>query len=466
MASGYDADRPLDIVLLDATGGGHPESVQLRNLLESVGGFSVTAEVVRPGDRKFAGLPSTVLVVLVTHRFSEADQRWLFSKLDPDTCGPLLVAALNPDAETLTRWIEWGAADYFTFPWNAADILPRIRKPAGHARKHAADLSQSRDTLALDQMIGQSAAFRAVIERIPAIAACDAGVLITGETGTGKELCARAIHYLGQRTRRPFVPLNCGAIPADLVENELFGHAPGAFTGANNRQQGLVAEAECGTLFLDEVDSLPLASQVKLLRFLQSKEYRPLGASKTLMANVRVIAATNADPTEAVKSGRLRQDIYYRLSVIPLELPPLRDRKEDIPLLASHFLVRYAREFGKDAPAMPDEVISRLMAHDWPGNVRELENVIARMVALATSPELNPARLQVDGDNDAVDRQSLHAAKGQFERAYIEEKLTSSGGNISQAARAAGKNRRYFWELIRKHRIEVNKFRIPATQPR
>ena len=465
MAIGLGEDRPLDIVLSDATGG-RPEGAELRCLLESVGGFSVTAEVVRPGDRKFSGLPSSVLVVLVTHRFSEADQRWLFSKLDPETCGPLLVAVLDPDTETLNRWIEWGATDYFTFPWNAADVLPRIHKAAGHTRGRLANPSQCRDKLALDQMIGQSASLRAAIERIPAIAACDAGVLITGETGTGKELCARAIHYLGQRTRRPFVPLNCGAIPADLVENELFGHAPGAFTGANNRQQGLVAEAECGTLFLDEVDSLPLASQVKMLRFLQSKEYRPLGGSKTLMANVRVIAATNTDPAEAVKSGRLRQDIYYRLNVIPLQLPPLRDRKEDIPLLAAHFLARYAREFGKDVPAMPDEVVARLMAHNWPGNVRELENVIARMVALATSPELQCKSLELAGDNGVVDPQSLHAAKGQFERAYIEEKLTSCGGNISQAARAAGKNRRYFWELIRKHRIEVDKFKIPAAQLR
>lgn len=465
MASGLDETLRLDIVLADATGG-RPECAGLRRLLDSAGGLSVNAEMVRPGDRKFTGLPSTVLVVLVTHRFSEADQRWLFSKLDSETCGPLLVAALDPDAETLTRWIEWGAADYFTFPWNAADILPRIRKVAGHTGKHHADPSPTSDLLALDQMIGQSASFRAAIDRIPAIAACDAGVLITGETGTGKELCARAIHYLGQRTRWPFVPLNCGAIPADLVENELFGHAPGAFTGANSRQQGLVSEAESGTLFLDEVDSLPLASQVKLLRFLQSMEYRPLGASKTLRANVRVIAATNADPAEAVKSGRLRQDIYYRLNVIPLQLPPLRERKEDIPLLASHFLVRYAREFGKDVPAMPDEVVARLMAHDWPGNVRELENIIARMVALATSPDLYPARLELAVDSDAVDPQSLHVAKGQFERAYIEEKLTSYSGNISQAARAAGKNRRYFWELIRKHRIEVDKFRIPASQPR
>ena len=464
MASGFDLDRPLDIVLLDATAGA-PEGVELRHLLESAGGLAVTAETVRPGDSVFTGLPSTVVVVLLTPRLSESDQRWLFGKLNPETCGPLIVAALESDTEALIRWIECGATDYFTFPWNLVDILPRIRKAAGCSTARQPEPSKSRDRLALDQMIGQSAAFRATIDRIPAIAACDAGVLITGETGTGKELCARAIHYLGQRTRRPFVPLNCGAIPPDLVENEMFGHAPGAYTGANSPQQGLVAEAECGTLFLDEVDSLPLVAQVKLLRFLQSKEYRPLGSSKTLTANVRLIAATNTDPAEAIKNGKLRQDLYYRLSVIPLHLPPLRDRKEDIPLLAAHFLLRYACEFRKAAPAMPEEVVSKLMAYDWPGNVRELENVIARMVALAGSPKLQPENLDLPGEGDVADPQSLRAAKGQFERAYIEQKLSSCGGNISQAARAAGKNRRSFWELIRKYRIEVDKFKSPATQP-
>lgn len=417
-------------------------------------------ETVRPGERGFRGLDRTAVVILIVPSLSQTDQRWLSGKFNPETCGPLIVAALHADPDSLTRWIEQGASDYFTFPWHLADILPRIRKAAGCcAAARRVEHAKARDRLALDQMVGQSPAFRAVFDRIPAIAACDASVLITGETGTGKEICARAIHYLGQRRHRPFVPLNCGAIPADLVENELFGHAPGAYTGANSRHQGLVAAAECGTLFLDEVDSLPLLAQVKLLRFLQSKEYRSLGSSKTLTANVRLIAATNTDPAEAVKKGKLRQDLYYRLSVIPFQLPPLRERKADIPLLAAHFLQQCAHEFGRAAPEISDEVFRKLMSYDWPGNVRELENVIARMVALAPSSVLHAEDLDLPGEAETAGAQSLRAAKSQFERTYIEQKLRSCGGNISQAARAAGKNRRSFWELIRKHRIEVDKFR-------
>ncbi len=460
-----EGNHRLDIVLSDVTCGGS-ESLELRQLLESVRGLAVTAESLRPGGgRSFADLPTSDVLILVTPRLAEADQQWLFNRFNPANCGPIIIAAIHGEADILTRWMEWGAADYFTFPWNAADVLPRVRKAAGAGAARPVEYPPTRNKLALAQLIGQSPVFRAAIDRIPAIAACDAGVLITGETGTGKELCARAIHYMGQRTRRPFVPLNCGAIPADLVENELFGHVAGAYTGAHNRQQGLVAGAECGTLFLDEVDSLPLAAQVKLLRFLQSKEYRPLGSTRTLTANVRLIAATNANPAEAVRSGRLRQDLYYRLSVIPLQLPPLRERKEDIPQLSAHFLHRYAREFRKPVPVMPEEVMQRLMRHDWPGNVRELENVMARMVALAIEQTLRLEHVDLPDEEEASDPHSLRAAKGRFERDYVVQKLRSCGGNISQAARAAGKNRRSFWELIRKHRIEVDKLRSPEVQP-
>ncbi|MEO8368718.1 MAG: sigma 54-interacting transcriptional regulator, partial [Candidatus Solibacter sp.] len=208
-------------------------------------------------------------------------------------------------------------------------------------------------------------------------------------------------------------------------------------------------------------DSLPLNAQIKLLRFLQNKEYRPLGSSKTLTADVRLVAATNADPAAALKSGKMRQDLYYRLSVIPMRLPPLRERRDDIALLAAHFHARYACEYGKSLSILPAEVVDRLMMHDWPGNVRELENAIARLVALSDSGRLCADDLDLPVENN-TDPTSLRAAKGQFERAYIEEKLRSSGGNISHAAQAAGKDRRAFWELIRKHHIEVGQFRIPS----
>lgn len=461
MLSEWERQRPLDVLLSDMSCGSS-EGAELCKLLRSVEGLSVVTEAVRPGHRTAITRPNS-LVVLVLPRLTESEQQQLLASLDPRSDGLVIVAALHPEAEAISRWMDGGAADYFSPPWDLASILPRIRKAVRCQASSSEDASPGKKKLALDQMIGQSAAFRLAIDRIPAIAACDAGVLITGETGTGKELCARAIHYLGQRSQQPFVPLNCGAIPQELLENELFGHSAGAYTSAATRHAGIIAEAEGGTLFLDEVDSLPLAAQIKLLRFLQSKEYRPLGSAKTLTANVRLVAATNVDPAVAVNSGKMRQDLYYRLSVIPLRLPPLRERRDDIPLLAGHFQGHYAREYGKSVSPLPEDVLNRLMMHDWPGNVRELENVIARMVALSDSGRLWADDLDSPVEAGRGEPSSLRAAKGQFERAYIEQKLRSCGGNISHAAHAAGKNRRSFWELIRKHRIQVEQFRLPVA---
>jgi two-component system response regulator GlrR len=459
MLSEWERQRPLDVLLSDMTCNSEA-SVELRELLGSVEGLSVVAETLRPGHKLVLSQPHSLLLLVVS-RLTESEQQQLLATLDPRE-RPVILAALHPDADTIGRWLDAGAVDYFLPPWNLADILPRIRKALHSHAPRREEVSPAKKKLALDQMIGQSPAFYQAINRIPAIAACDAGVLITGETGTGKELCARAIHYLGPRSRQPFVPLNCGAIPSELVENELFGHSAGAYTSAATRHTGIIAEAEGGTLFLDEVDSLPTGAQIKLLRFLQSKEYRPLGSTKTLTANVRMVAATNADPSAAVKSGKMRQDLYYRLSVIPVRLPPLRERRDDIPLLASHFQSRYAREYGKSMSPLPEEVVTRLIAHDWPGNIRELENAISRMVALSDTGQLLANDLDLPSESAGGDLASLRAAKGQFERAYIEEKLRSCGGNISHAAQAAGKDRRAFWELIRKHRIQVEQFRLPS----
>ena len=200
----------------------------------------------------------------------------------------------------------------------------------------------------MKQLIGESLPFLDEIKKIPTVAKCDANVLIFGETGTGKELCARAIHYLSPRASKPFIPFNCGAIPTELMENELFGHVQGAFTGASTAQPGLIGAADSGTIFLDDIDCLPASSQAKLLRFLQEKEYRQLGSAKMFQADVRVIAATNSDLEAAVDEGKFRQDLYYRLNVIPLTLPALRDRRDDIPLLARHFINKYANEFQKE----------------------------------------------------------------------------------------------------------------------
>jgi two-component system response regulator GlrR len=320
-----------------------------------------------------------------------------------------------------------------------------------------------KEKLGLKQLIGESKLFVQEIEKIPKIARCDLSVLLTGETGTGKELFARAIHHLSPRSGNPFVPVNCGALPAELVENELFGHETGAFTGATSPARGLIHESGGGSIFLDEIDSLPLQSQVKLLRLLQEKEYRPLGSSKTHKADVRVIAASNADFKEATDRGRFRQDLFYRVSVITLSLPPLRQRKEDIPLLAGHFLASYSSQLARPAKSLSLEATQKLLAYDWPGNIRELENIMGRAVILSEHPVIGAEEILLPALAAADHEISFKALKARairdFEQAYLQRLLLTHDGNITRAAQAAQKNRRAFWQLIQKHQIEARCFR-------
>ena len=321
----------------------------------------------------------------------------------------------------------------------------------------------------LPPLVGRSAAFTTATAKIPAVAGCDAGVLLLGETGTGKELFARAVHYLSRRRTRPFVPVNCAALPVELVENELFGHERAAYTGANTSEPGLIAEADGGTLFLDEVDSLPLAAQAKLLRFLETKEYRRLGSPQLRRADLRLVAATNCVLDQAMASGRFRRDLYYRLNVVQLLLPPLRDRQEDVPMLARHFLDRYAREFDRVLTGFASEAMSRLVAYSWPGNVRELENTVQRAAILTEGRDGLVAACDIDlhDEPDRPHPESFKAAKrravADFERRYVEAALAMCLGNVSRAARTAHKDRRSFWALVKKHGIDVHRYRAAES---
>jgi transcriptional regulator with PAS, ATPase and Fis domain len=250
-----------------------------------------------------------------------------------------------------------------------------------------------------------------------------------------------------------------------LAENELFGHEPGAFTGADASKSGLIQEAKGGTLFLDEIDHLLPLTQIKLLRFLQERTYRPLGSTKECQADVRLIAATNTDPDEAVKSGTLRRDFYYRINVVSIRMPPLRERREDIPLLASHFLARHAKRLGKRTPKLCSTAVQRLMSYDWPGNVRELEHVIERIITLCekgtvrSADVLLPQTVPFEIGRDESFNEAKRKVIEEFEKTYIDRLLHTHQGNISRAARAARKNRRAFWELIRKHRIDASQYK-------
>lgn len=326
--------------------------------------------------------------------------------------------------------------------------------------------------LGAQQFIGSAPSFWATIEKIPRVASCDATVLLVGDTGTGKELCARAIHYFGSRANKPFVPINCGSMPSELFENELFGHEQGAFTDARQSRRGLIAETEGGTLFFDEVDSLPLSAQVKLLRFLQERQYRPLGGHYR-QADVRVIAATNQNLPAKVQSGAFREDLFYRLKVVTLHLPPLRERQEDILPLAIHFLKTSAHEYKRTVTELSAGAMHKLTSYTWPGNVRELENVIRQAVVLASGPTIRARDLQFEIEvpelSEPVFGESLQTAKArlieEFERAYLENALVACAGNISKAARHARKDRRSFFALLKKYSLVPSQKGLSEMQP-
>ncbi len=379
---------------------------------------------------------------------------------------PILVVIEKGEPEELFELLTLGVADFITPPLKAIDILPRVWRGLEGKRQTESPIGRLKEKLGLKQFVGENAAFLKEINQIPLVAMCDVSILISGETGTGKELCARAIHYLSPRAANPFIPVNCGAIPTELIENELFGHERGAFTSAFTSQCGLIHEADGGTVFLDEIDCLPPFAQVKLLRFLQEKEYRPLGSCKMCQVDVRIIAATNTNVGEMVREEKLRKDLYYRLNVIPLLLPPLRERLEDIPLLAHHFLSKYKAGLHRQVAAFSSDAMQKLLSYDWPGNVRELENVIQRAIVLCKHVIIQAADIILSQPEMIVHQESFQEAKArvieQFERQYIQHLLLLHAGNITQAARAAQKNRRAFWQLIQKHHLNVQQFKSGA----
>lgn len=324
---------------------------------------------------------------------------------------------------------------------------------------------------ALDRfnLVGSAPGFLKAIDLINRFAACDATVLIQGETGTGKELAARAIHYLGVRRDHPFSPVNCGAIPENLVEVELFGHARGAFTDAREPRAGIVAETEGGTLFLDEVEALSPRSQVALLRFLQDQTFRPLGASRVVSANVRVIAASNQNLQQLQSQGLFRRDLFFRLNIMSLEMPPLRHRQGDVQLLAEHFVRHFNFQYGGPAKRLSGGALKALAAYVWPGNVRELENLIHREFLLTPGDiiRIGPEQLSPSPTDtaaaaaipfDLVGGEDLARTKARliakFEEVFLSRMLTETNGNVSLAARRCGKERRTFGKLLKKYGID------------
>ncbi|HEY3857296.1 MAG TPA: sigma 54-interacting transcriptional regulator [Verrucomicrobiae bacterium] len=409
--------------------------------------------------RIFAGgYPNLIVLSLPSQHVGLAD--FILSAIRENQADiSVLVVLESGQADELNRMLSLGAADFILAPPRPDDLLARVMRLGQHAVEREETDGIRREKLGLMRLIGESATFLAETSKIPKVARCNASVLISGETGTGKEMFARAIHYLSPQSGKPFIPVNCGAIPAELVENELFGHEAGAFTGANSSTRGLIHESDGGTLFLDEIDSLPFSSQVKLLRFLQEKEYRPLGARKACRVDTRVIAASNVEFEEAIRSGRFRSDLYYRLNVIPITLPPLRARSEDVVLLARHRIVNYTLEQKIPPKDLSSDAVQKLCSYHWPGNVRELENIIDRAIILSEDSVIGSDDIRIPCSvPEQLSFKALKAkAVSEFETNYVRRILAANDGNITKAASAAKKNRRAFWQLMHKHRISFLK---------
>jgi two-component system response regulator AtoC len=357
----------------------------------------------------------------------------------------IILMSAYGNADLAIEAMQRGAYDYLAKPFQPADVLLTLRKARERERLRRTNQLLRRD---VQRVVGERpivAASPAMIELLEVMeraAAFKATVLLTGESGTGKEVLARAIHAQSPRRNEAFVGVNCGAIPETLLESELFGHARGAFTGADRARRGLFAEADGGTLFLDEIGELPTPLQVKLLRVLQEEEVRPLGESKARPVNVRVIAATARDLDAEVEAGRFRDDLFYRLNVVRLAVPPLRERPKDIPLLVDHFFAHFRDTLGKPLQSVSDDALERLVAYPWPGNIRELENVVERAVILASGDRItlrelpeNVVRVDEQARAGASSDLGLKRARRSFEAEMIRRALRAAGGNRTRAAR-------------------------------
>lgn len=393
-----------------------------------------------------------------------AAQSVIIGQVRSIACSPLicrgrLLGAIYVDSRTDRNVFGEDILDFLTaFAGIAALALENARLVQQlEAEKDDLAVHLGRDRF--PEIVGRSQTMQQVFDLMSRVLPASSPVLIHGETGTGKELVARAIHYNGPRKDGPFVPVNCGAIPENLLESELFGHARGAFTGAVSDRKGLFASADGGTIFLDEVGELPLALQPKLLRVLQDGEVRRVGDTKTTRLDVRVISATNRNPNKLVKEGKFREDLYYRLNVIPIELPPLRDRKEDIPLLAAHFLRLSSARTSKRVLGITEPALKRLCDYSWPGNIRQLENVIERAVVLCAGEKLAEEDISLPGDEDAGNK-TQNVSTGtvaDIEKQVVLERLERFGGNRTKTAASLGISRRTLLNRLAEWKKEEEK---------
>ena len=390
---------------------------------------------------------------------------------------PVIILTGFGSIENAVDAMQKGAYSYVTKPFDGRDLLLQIRRALENRRLTAENRRLKtllQENYGFANIVTRSEKMRRVLETVTRVAQSDSTVYIHGQSGTGKELIAKAIHLASARKDKPFVAINCAALPETLLESELFGHEKGSFTGAVRSTKGLFSQAHEGTIFLDEIGDMPLSIQVKLLRVLEERLFYPIGSEKPVKVNVRVVVATNKDLAEEVKKGTFREDLYYRIHVIPIRLPPLKERKEDIPYLVEHFLKRICAAGKQPVKTITAPALRRLMLHDWPGNVRELENTIEYAVVMASgdvisedlvlpvnTPGATAGTLPASARSAVVDApmKSLREARADFEKGYLIQLLERCDGKAAHAAEIAGKYRADFYDLLKKHGIKIQDFK-------
>lgn len=405
-------------------------------------------EVFRPGiwdlvicDIKMPGMDG--LEVLQRLKTAEADI-------------PVIMITAFATVEMSIQALRKGAYDMLTKPFEPDELLFRVRNALDHNQLLTENLLLREglaDKFNFDKIIGASTALQKLLDKVEKVAVRDTSVLITGESGTGKELIAQAIHYNSPRKDQPFIAINCGAIPDSVLESELFGHKKGSFTGAENDKEGLIKAADGGTLFLDEIGNLPLNVQKTMLRFLQEQEFRRIGDTQSIRVNVRLISATNSDLSSEVEQGSFREDLFYRLNVINLHLPPLRERRADIPLLAAHFIDAQNKKFNTDINGLSAEAQRAACEFSWPGNIRQLKNVIEACMTIETGEQIDLTTLAqfIETDDTPSEDADYNQALGRFEIDYLHQLLRSVDGNIEEAARKAGMNMATIYRKLKKY---------------
>ncbi|MDK7593707.1 two-component system response regulator GlrR [Serratia ureilytica] len=443
------ARKPANLLLVDDD----PSLLKLLGMRLTSEGFHVTtAESGQEALRLLAR--EQIDLVISDLRMDEMDGMALFAEIQKHQPGmPVIILTAHgsiPDAVAAT---QQGVFSFLTKPVDRDALYKAIDEALSLSASPAGDDAWRED------IVTRSPLMLRLLEQVKMVAQSDVSVLINGQSGTGKEVLAQAIHTASPRAGKAFIAINCGALPEQLLESELFGHAKGAFTGAVSSREGLFQAAAGGTLFLDEIGDMPLSLQVKLLRVLQERKVRPLGSNRDLDIDVRIISATHRDLQKAMAKNEFREDLYYRLNVVNLKIPALNERAEDIPLLANHLLREAAQRHKPFVRSFSTDAMKRLMTASWPGNVRQLVNVIEQCVALTSAPVISEALVEqaLEGENTALP--TFAEARNQFELHYLRKLLQITKGNVTQAARMAGRNRTEFYKLLSRHELDANDFK-------